>query len=175
VPVLNVMSVLVLVRWGERTDAARPGILRQMATNPLIIACGSGAALNITGIGLPEPALGTVSLLANCALGVSLLIIGAALRPLHSRGDWGALGFGIAFRLMLMPLLFFATLSAAGVTGEPRTFAVLCGAVPTASSAYVLARKLGGDAPLMANMTTAQMLAAAVTLPVVIWLLRLVE
>jgi hypothetical protein len=175
VPVLNVMSVLVLLRWGERREAAAPSLVRQLSTNPFIIACGAGAALNASGLGLPEPAYSAVNLLANCALGVSLLTIGAGLRPLRSQGEWGALLFGVIFRLMLMPLLFFATLTAAGVSGDVRTFAVLCGAVPTASSAYVLARKLGGDAPLMANMTTAQMLAAAVTLPVVIWLLRMVE
>jgi len=43
--------------------------------------------------------------------------------------------------------------------------AVLFGAVPTASSAYTLARQLGGDAPLMAAIVTVQTALAFITLP----------
>ncbi len=172
VPVLNVMSVLVLLRWGERPSEVRPRLMRQIVANPFIIACSMGAALNATGIGLAAPLDDALGHLAGGALGLSLLTIGAALRPLQTRGERGALLFGIVFRLILMPVVFFATLTLAGVTGETRTFAVICGAVPTAASSYVLARKLGGDAPLMANMITAQMLAGALTLPIVIYLLQ---
>ena len=47
--------------------------------------------------------------------------------------------------------------------------ALICAAVPGASSSYILARQLGGDAPLMANITTAQTLAAMVTMPLILW------
>jgi predicted permease len=43
--------------------------------------------------------------------------------------------------------------------------ALLFGAVPTASSAYTLARQLGGDAPLMAAIVTVQTAIAFVSLP----------
>ena len=47
---------------------------------------------------------------------------------------------------------------------------LLCGAVPTGSGAYVLARKMGGDAPMVANMLTMQVIAAVVTIPFILWL-----
>lgn len=175
VPVLNVISVSALLRWGERGEAQTSGIARQLATNPFIIACGLGALLNATGIGMPEPANATLKLLGDAALGVTLLATGAGLRPITTTGEHGAIVFCSLYRLILMPLIFFAALSLAGVTGHVRTVAVLCGAVPTAASAYVLARKLGGNAPLMAGMITAQTIAAAVTLPMVIYLLKLAE
>ena len=56
-----------------------------------------------------------------------------------------------------------------GLDGLARTVAVIAGAVPTASTAYVMARKMGGDAELMANITTFQVLTAAVTLPLFIF------
>jgi hypothetical protein len=56
-----------------------------------------------------------------------------------------------------------------GIEGMPRTVAVIAGAVPTASSSYVLARQMGGDAPLMANLITIQVIAAIITLPAMIW------
>ena len=175
VPVLNVISVSALLKWGERGETQSPDIVRQLATNPFIIACGLGAFLNATGIGMPEPANATLKLLADAALGVTLLAAGAGLRTITATGEHGAFLFCSLYRLLLMPLIFFAALTLAGVMGHVRTVAVLCGAVPTAASAYVLARKLGGNAPLMAGMITAQTVAAAVTLPVVIYLLKLAE
>lgn len=176
VPVLNVINILVLLRWGDRQGAEPEAILGQLLRNPFIIACATGAVLNGTGIGLPEPIGTALKSIGDGALGVSLLTIGAGLRPVTAGGERGAIVFGILFRLILMPAIFFVCLTAFGVTGTVRTVGVICGAVPTAASAYVLARKLGGDAPLMASMITAQVLAAGLTLPLVIlaleWLAR---
>ena len=49
--------------------------------------------------------------------------------------------------------------------GIGQEVAVLFAALPTASSSYIMSRQLGGDAPLMAGITTLQTLLAAVTLP----------
>ena len=43
-----------------------------------------------------------------------------------------------------------------------------CAAVPTSPSAYVLARQMGGDAPLLAQIITLQTILAAITMPIVI-------
>ena len=43
-----------------------------------------------------------------------------------------------------------------------------CTAVPAASNSYILARQLGGDAPLMAQILTLETMLAAVTMPVAI-------
>jgi predicted permease len=175
VPPLNMISVWVLVTWGERPEVAPESTLRLIAKNPFIIACLVGAVLNATGIGMPEPVSSAMKLLGDAALGATLLATGAGLRPIAPTGEKGAIVFCSLYRLLLMPAIFFVALTLAGVTGHVRTVAVLCGAVPTAASAYVLARKLGGNAPLMASIVTAQTLAAAVTLPVVIYLLTLAE
>jgi hypothetical protein len=58
-----------------------------------------------------------------------------------------------------------------GLSGLPLAIAVLCMALPTASSAYIMARQMGGDAPLMAAITTSEHLASMFTLPLVITLL----
>jgi len=47
----------------------------------------------------------------------------------------------------------------------------VCTAVPTAPSAYVMARQTGGDAPLLAQIITLQTIVAAITMPIVIALL----
>ena len=48
---------------------------------------------------------------------------------------------------------------------------LVCGAVPGATSSYILARQLGGDATLMASLITGGTILAAITMPVMLWLL----
>lgn len=57
-----------------------------------------------------------------------------------------------------------------GIEGIARTVAVIAGAVPTAASSFILARQMGGDAPLMANLITVQVLLAVFSLPLMMWL-----
>ena len=57
-----------------------------------------------------------------------------------------------------------------GIGGTARTVAVIAAAVPTAASSFILARQMGGDATLMANLITVQVLLAVVTLPLMMWL-----
>jgi len=41
-------------------------------------------------------------------------------------------------------------------------------ALPTATSSYILARQLGGDAPLMAAIVSGQTLLAVATIPLIL-------
>ena len=59
-----------------------------------------------------------------------------------------------------------------GVDGLAREIAVLWAAMPTAPASYTLARQMGGDAKLMATIITLMTLTAALTMPVMLALLR---
>jgi malonate transporter and related proteins len=67
-----------------------------------------------------------------------------------------------------MPCLVWLMLHLMGVDGPAAAVAILCNAVPTGSGSYVLARQLGGDASLVANILTAQVIAAAISIPIVL-------
>jgi len=58
-----------------------------------------------------------------------------------------------------------------GLDGLLVQVVVMLATLPTATSAYILARQLGGDAPLMAGIISGQTLLAMVTMPVMLWLL----
>jgi predicted permease len=70
-----------------------------------------------------------------------------------------------------MPLVTFLVLKAFGLGGQAALIAILFHALPTASSSYVMARQLGGDAPLMAGICALQTVLAALTVPVALLLL----
>jgi malonate transporter len=75
---------------------------------------------------------------------------------------------GVVLKLILMPTLAIALALAFSLTGSNLVITAVCSAVPCSSSAYVLARQMGGDAPLLAQIITLQTILAAITMPVVI-------
>lgn len=169
IPPLNIINVSILARFSHEKGDLR-NVIRKIAYNPFIIACFIGATLNLSGVGLPEPVYSVFDILGGGALGLGLLTVGAGLQLGLILSQRGLVVLGTALRLLGMPLLMFTGAWLFGVDGTGLTVAVIAGAVPTASSSYVLARQMGGDAPLMANLITAQVLAAAATLPVMVWL-----
>ncbi|MCW8945088.1 MAG: AEC family transporter [Sedimenticola sp.] len=168
IPPLNVINVAVLARFTEG-DSSLKDVLHKLLRNPFIIACVIGATLNLTGIGLPSQIYSLFDILGGGALGLGLLSVGAGLRFSLVLDHRLLVSFGAAIRLLGMPLLMFAGAWLFGIEGMPRTVAVIAAAVPTAATSYILARQMGGDAPLMANLITVQVIASAVTLPVMIW------
>ncbi len=171
VPVVNVLSVLVLARHGRPTEGASGGIARQLATNPLIIAVVSGIAWNVLSLPVP-PVIGpTMDILASASLPIGLMAVGAGLSLADARRDSARIGVSVAGKLLVVPLLTLGLCLLLGVDGLATTMAVLYNANPAAASAYVLARQMGGDAPLMAGIITASTLAAAITIPALLLLI----
>jgi predicted permease len=74
----------------------------------------------------------------------------------------------VLFKLVLMPLLAIALALWFGLSGTNLVIVAVCSAVPTSPSAYVMARQMGGDAPLLAQIITLQTILAAITMPIAI-------
>lgn len=168
VPTVNVMSVWALT--AERGISAR-SLLLPIIKNPLILACLAGAAFNLSGLDLPGGSDRLLGLLAAASLPLGLLCVGAALKPRELGGEVPALGWNSALRLLAVPLLAYAVARLLGLPPMETTILVLFFALPTAPTAYVLTRQLGGDSHLMAGIITLQTLLAAASLPLVLQLL----
>ncbi|MEN9059859.1 AEC family transporter [Ponticoccus litoralis] len=90
------------------------------------------------------------------------------------RGHWlRPIVVSSAVKFAMLPAVTLAVALLLGLEGRALTTVLLFQALPTASSAYILARQLGGDAPLMAGITAAQTVLALVTLPLVMSLMAL--
>ena len=168
VPTVNVLSVWSLT--AERGVSAR-SLLLPILKNPLILACLAGALLNLSGLGLPGGSERLLGLLAAASLPLGLLCVGAALKPEQLRGEVAALGWNSLLRLLGMPLLAWAVAYGLQLPALESTLLVLFFALPTAPTAYVLTRQLGGDSQLMAGLITLQTLLAAASLPLLLLLL----
>ncbi|MGX5217392.1 AEC family transporter [Pseudomonas segetis] len=168
VPTVNVLSVWSLT--AERGISLR-SLLLPIAKNPLILACLGGALINLSGIGLPGGSDRLLSLLAAASLPLGLLCVGAALKPEELGGEVPALAWSSLARLVGMPLLAWVIAQVLGLPAMETTVLVLFFALPTAPTAYVLTRHLGGDSQLMAGAITLQTLLAAASLPIILMLL----
>jgi len=169
VPLINMLNVAVLTIFGQ--GDAKPDwatVILKIISNPLIVACVIGFALNLTGV--PQFLYGAIDIIGDGGLGLALLAVGAGLSVGRAMETKMLVAAGVLMRLLGMPLLVVLLSWAVGLEGLTRTVAIITGAVPTASSAYVMARQMGGDADLMANITTVQVLVAAVTLPLFIYI-----
>jgi predicted permease len=112
-----------------------------------------------------------VEITGRAALAAGLLVVGAGLDIRSLARPGRAHSAAILLKLVAAPILVASLARLFGVSGLDVSIAVVAASVPTASGAYVLARQLGGNAPLMAEILTLQTLLALVTMPVMMALL----
>lgn len=170
IPVTNLTVVTLMVtmlRGKGQGDVVR-AVLRDLGRNPLIIGVALGLTVNLLGVG-PLPVVHDLAgVLGDAALPLMLLSVGAHI---HVRGMSAATTptlLSMAGKMVVFPALILLAAQVTGMAGLPLQVALLFGAVPTAASAYTLARQLGGDAPLMAAIITLQTVASFITLPLTV-------
>lgn len=168
IPVLNILCVLVFASE-KGVGANLLPTLRALATNPLILGCVGGVLVNLLG-GLPMTFAATLGLLGQMALPLGLLSVGAALDLSALSASRRALYLSSVIKLLLFPLVAWGVAYGLELSALAAQVLIIFAAMPTATSAYILARQLGGDAPLMAAIITAQTLFAMFSIPLVLLL-----
>lgn len=148
VPLCNVAAVWPLARHG------RHGFGRELARNPLILSTVAGLLANLAGLQLPEVLGSTLQRIGSAALPIGLMAVGAGLQL-------GGLGAGprlaaslLAIRHLLLPALGLLLAMLLPLTAAQRAVLVVFAALPTASSCYVLAVRMGGHGPYTAGLVT---------------------
>jgi predicted permease len=166
VPLANLVSVWMLARHGE------VGLWREVARNPLIWGTAAGFLLNLAGFVPPAPLQAFLGRLADASIALGLITVGAALR-LDGAAVRGISIWLMAVKLLALPLIAAVVGRLLGLEGLNYQVAVLFAALPTASSAYILAMRMGGDGRSVAWLISATTLGSMLTLPLwAAWLSR---
>ncbi|QYJ00556.1 AEC family transporter [Thalassovita mediterranea] len=167
IPAANVLSVAALTSHAEREGLPKRNPVKELLRNPLIIACAVGGLLAALNIEIPTLLDLTIDLLGQGTIALGLLAAGAGM-------DIAALGrSGLKtvtwslVRLIGLPILAIGGALVLSISGTPLAIAVISASVPTATSSYILARQLGGDAPLAANLIAMQTVLSLITMPVI--------
>jgi len=168
-PAVNVISIAALAAFSGAGSADWSRVPREIARNPIILACLLGWIVNFTGLPLPGPLLALMDILAKAALPVALLAVGAGLVLTLGRARLTALALACLLKLAVMPAAAWALATQMGLGGPAFAVVILFAASPASPASYVLARQMGGDAPLMAAILTSQIALAALTLPVILF------
>jgi predicted permease len=166
VPLFNVGAVWPMARHAQR------GFLRELVRNPLIIGTASGLAANLLGFTLPIWLEPTVSRIGGASLALGLMAAGAGMQ-------FGALGRAktlavalLTIRHLLLPLVAFGFSHLFHLDPVQTTVLLAFSALPTASSCYVLAARMGYDGAYVAGLVTLSTLLGMVSLPFALGVLR---
>jgi predicted permease len=168
IPLINVLNVSVLAHFASPRRPDWRQVALAIARNPLIWGCAIGAVLYAADPQGPSGAYDAAGLIGGASLPLGVLLVGSGLEAaalLHPRA---ATLVAAGLKLVVMPAMAVSFGAAVGLAGSTLGVIACCASVPSASNAYVLARQMGGDAPLMAEILTVQTVAAMLTMPVVI-------
>jgi len=167
-PALNVVCVLVLARWGAGQGGGWRLALTSLARNPIIWACGIGAALNLTGIQPPALVTAVFDLMGPGAIALGLMTAGAGLSFRYAASRPMLMLSITAIKLIVLPVAMYYLTGLLGGDRMAQGLALLAGAAPGAAASYVMARQMGGDAPLMAGVVALTTVVSAFTIPLLL-------
>lgn len=171
VPLLNLLCILMFSLVATDEPVRLGPVFRAIVTNPLIVGSVIGAVWSFFELGFHPIVASILTPLSNLALPMGLMTVGAGLQLKALRGASVPFILSSVLKLMAFPVMTAGLALLLGYDGLLFRVVVLLAALPTATSAYILARQLGGDAPLMAGIISGQTLLAMVTMPLLLGLL----
>ena len=164
IPTINLMCIGVFSVYAPSCKPTIISILKSIFTNPLILACFLGGAFNFFDFRLISYIEKTLAILSSAALPLGLLSVGVGLHLSNIKEAKMELLSSLFIKLALFPAMIFFVANGLGVSGLPLSILILFGAMPTAPSAYILSRQLGGDSKLMSSIITTEILVSSVTI-----------
>ena len=148
VPLFNVGAVWPMTRHAQR------GFMGEIVRNPLIIATASGLVANLLGFSIPEFLAPTVTRIGAASIALGLMAAGAGMQ-FQSLARGKLLGASVlTIRHLLSPVIAWLLARAFRLGAAETTIPLTFAALPTASSCYVLAARMGYNGPYVAGLVT---------------------
>lgn len=166
VPLFNVGAVWPMTRHAQR------GFMGEIVRNPLIIATASGLVANLLGFSIPEFLAPTLTRIGAASIALGLMAAGAGMQ-FQSLARGKLLGASVlTIRHLLSPVIAWLLARAFRLGAAETTILLTFAALPTASSCYVLAARMGYNGPYVAGLVTLSTLLGIVSLPFALGVLR---
>jgi malonate transporter and related proteins len=166
VPLFNVGAVWPMARH------AKKGFLGELARNPLIIGTASGLCANLLGGSVPDWLEPTITRIGAASLALGLMAAGAGLQIGQlARAKTLAVSV-LAIRHLVLPIVAWILSKVFGLTALQTTILLIFSALPTASSCYVLAARMGYNGPYVAGLVTLSTLLGMFSLPFALGVLQ---
>ncbi len=166
VPLFNIGAVWPMARQ------AQTGFLRELVRNPLIIATASGLTANLLGFRMPELLEPSVSRIGAASLALGLMSAGAGMQLDTLRQGKMLSTSVLLIKHLLMPLMALGLSLLFGLNPTQTTVLLAFSALPTASTCYVLAARMGYNGPYVAGLVTLSTLSGMLSLPFALGILN---
>lgn len=161
-PLCNAGAVWSLARHGGHHTG------RELLRNPLIVATVAGLLCNLAGLRLVPVVDTTLTRIGSAALPLGLLSVGAGLQLGGLAGSPRLAMALLGIRHAVLPAIGVGLGLLLGLPGGQAQALAAFAALPTASSCYVLATRMGGDGPYVAGLVTASTLLGMLSVPLVL-------
>ena len=166
IPLLNLLSISSFAIYLSNSKVTMKSFAKSIFTNPLILACLFGGGLNFVGLSLPLVIKNTLSLLTLAALPLGLLSVGVGLHLSNLVDAKAQLLVSSIVKLIVLPLLMMAVGNLFNLSQLHLSIIVLFASIPTATSAYILAKELDGDVKLISSIISLQTIVSIVSISI---------
>ncbi len=169
----NILAVIALSPKQEKSSSleAFAIILKTITKNPLVIAIMLGLVCYFFAVPIPDMVTDTGQYFAAMTLPLALLCTGGSLNVKSLQSDKTATWFATFNKLLLAPLIITVTALFFGFKGIELGVIFFMSGAPTAAASYVMARAMGGNASLAANIIALTTIASLLSCTVGIFVL----
>lgn len=162
-------AAVILLERAAHGGSGRPaGLARQILLNPMVLSTLAGLAWAVAGLPIPAPLVAYLDIFAAALTPCALFAIGLGLSVAGLRAHLRASLLLAAVKLVVMPLIVYGLCAATGLNPLYTIAAVVCAAVPTAKTVYILAGAYKVEEPLVAATVSITTLLSVPTL--LVWL-----
>ncbi|EJN13250.1 putative permease [Bradyrhizobium sp. YR681] len=165
------ITVILLERDARGTSAPSAGLAKQILLNPMVLSTLIGLVWAITGLPIPAPVAAFLNMIAAALTPCALFAIGLGLSVEGLRSNLTASFALAAVKLVVMPLIVYGLCVITGLNPLYTVAAVICAAVPTAKTVYVLAHEHKVEEKLVAATVSVTTMLSVATLLVALYLL----
>lgn len=173
----NITAIMTFAHYIPKGDGVRNRkkgliiILKSVGANPFVIASIAGVTFNYLQLSLNTGIEKTINSLADSALAIGILIVGAGIKFKIKPEHFKQVIFTSGIKLILMPIVTFIILWAMSISGMAKSIGILFSCLPCASSSYILSRQLGGDPDTMSSIITFTTVFSILSLSLLVYIL----
>jgi len=160
IPMINLFCITIFALYSQNSKIDFLYLVKSIIKNPLIISCILGALINFSGFSIPVSIDNLLKILSNAALPLGLLSVGYTLVLKEITSAKKDLTITIFAKFIALPFFMYFIAKAFYLDDIMVNVLVLFAIMPTAPSAFILARQLGGDLSLMTSIITVQTIVA---------------
>jgi malonate transporter len=163
---------VILLEFGQRDAHASHRVpmvtVKRVVLNPMVLSTLIGMLWSVLGLRMPGPVTAYFDILADALTPCALFAIGLGLSIEGLRANVGRASLLSAVKLVIMPTIVYGLSVSLGLDPLYTIAAVICAAVPTAKTAYILAGEYRCEEMMVASTVSLTTLASVISLG--IWL-----